>query len=141
MICTKKGIERIACTMKSFEYVSLIAVALLVLETVRLFNLNGSYAKGPLNPYAFFTDETRLALETASEKALKGELSEADAKELTEKYNVRHCIVFKDKRVLWQIPFCPICNYVAYVYSPAQPYDPLFHTDSLGHGWYWWRWR
>ncbi len=105
--------------MKSFEYISLVAVALLVLETVRLFNLHGSYAKGPLNPYAFFTDETRLTLEATSEKAQKGELSEADAKELADMdYKV------KCSDATWRFDGA---------YSGVMPKGTVLRSDQMGN--------
>ena len=126
-----------------FDYFSLVAVGLFVFGQLYFFNLYGSYAKGPLNPYAFFTDDVRLALENASAKVRNGELTEEDARDLSEKYDVRRCIPYDDGDVLWEIPFCSI-NSVEYVYSPKGTYDPSFKVIKvvpLGNNWYWWVWR
>ena len=115
MIRTKKGIERIACTMKSFEYVSLIAVALLVLETVRLFNLNGSYAKGPLNPYAFFYRRDEISVGNRVRKGPKRRIIRGGREGIDGKiqraplHRVQRQACFMANSILSHLQLCGIC--------------------------------
>ncbi len=123
---------------KLCEFASLLAVILLVYVHVSGFDRMDGFIRGPLNPYAFFTDEVRCALEQASNKAIKGELSAEEAKALLEKWNIRRCYV-EGRTAAWTIAYSPI-HYVEYVYSPGRPcsgdeYKPLWNN------WYWRRFR
>ena len=133
---------RIWDTMKKVcECVSLAVVILLVFHEVSYFRLRNSYVKGPMNPYVFFTDDVRLALEKASEDARAGRLSKEDAKVLLEKYDVRCCQLYKGA-VRWTIPYRCLPLSVIYTYSPGKPYPdsgPSCETgiQYIGNDWYW----
>ena len=118
---------------KLCEFASLLAVMLLVCFHVSGFDRMDGFIRGPLNPYAFFTDEVRCALEQASDKAIKGELSTKEAKIFLEKWNVCRCYV-EGGTVSWTIAYSAV-NTVVYVYSPGRPcssdYQPLWNN------WYW----
>lgn len=123
---------------KLCEFASLLAVILLVYVHVSGFDRMDGFIRGPLNPYAFFTDEVRCAFEQASAKAVKGDLSVKEAKTFLEKWNVRSCGV-EGGTVVWTIAYSAIHN-VEYVYSPGRPcsgddYQPLWNN------WYWRRLR
>ena len=124
---------------KLCEFASLLAVMLLVCFHVSGFDRMDGFIRGPLNPYAFFTDEVRCALEQASNKAIKGELSAKEAKPLFEKWGVRRCIVDKGT-VGWTIPYFSIAQSVEYVYSPGR-FCSGDEYKPLGNNWYWRRLR
>ena len=126
---------------KACEYVSLVAVILLVYYEVSYFNLRKSYMNGPLNPYVFFTDDVRLALEKASEDAREGRLTKEDAKTLLRKYNVRRCHLDKGI-VYWTISYNCLAVSVFYIYSPGKPYPDSGSSrgadaQCIGNDWYW----
>ena len=126
---------------KVCEYVSLVAVVLLVYYEVSYFNLRKSYMDGPLNPYVFFTDDVRLALEKASEDAREGKLTKEDAKALLRKHNVRCCHLDKGV-VYWTISYCCLAVSVKYIYSPGKPYPDSSSLSAadvqrIGDNWYW----
>ena len=127
-----------------FAYVSLVAVILLAYVQVSGFDRIDDCIRGPLNPYAFFTDELRLKLEKASENALKDNLSVAEAMELLEKFDVRRCTVGRSN-VVWTIAYFSSAKSVEYVYSPTEPYPSNDHAckdyEQLWNGWYWRRIR
>ncbi len=122
-----------------FEYTSLVAVAMLIHSIVSSFDRMDGFIRGPLNPYAFFTDDVRCSLEQASKKVIKGDLSTEDARSLLRKYDVRRCSVY-DGTVCWMIPYLSRAKSVEYIYSPGKPSAHLECEEgykSLGNGWYW----
>lgn len=127
--------------MKKFlDYISLLAVILLVAWKVSDFRRVGSFVEGPINPYVFFSDEVRLALEKASAKVLNGELSNEEARWLLEKYDVRRCEIHNGT-VWWTIPYFGLPFAVHYIYSFDKPY-PDAGMEKLGwrplwNNWYW----
>ena len=130
---------------KQCEFASLLAVMLLVCFHVSGFDRMDGFMRGPLNPYAFFTDEVRCALEQASAKVVKGDLSAEDAKTLLGKWDVRRCVVGKGT-VGWTIAYYSIAKSVEYVYSPGKPFPGANSLDEdeyrpLGNNWYWRRIR
>lgn len=122
-----------------FDYISLVAVALLIHTAVSCFDRMDGFMRGPLNPYAFFTDDVRSALEEASNKALKGDLSAEEARDLLRRYDVRRCVVYRGS-VCWMIPYMSRPKSVEYIYSPGNPSAYLENKDEyqfLGNSWYW----
>ena len=126
---------------KVLKWFSFFAVLSLVVARVSHFRQIGSFVEGPMNPYVFFTDEVRLALEKASSKALKGELTDEDARELLEKYDVRRCTI-DDGAVLWTIPYHCLPMSVEYIYTFDHPYsDSQVHELDCRPLWGNWYWR
>ncbi len=123
-----------------FELTSLVAVALLIHLAVSSFDRMNGFMRGPLNPYVFFTDDVRSSLEKASNKAITGDLSVKDARDLLRRYDVRRCAVYEGS-VCWMIPYLSSrAKSVEYIYSPGKPSAFLENKDEyqlLGNGWYW----
>ena len=131
---------------RTFDVASLLAVILMVCVQLWYFNLWDSYTKGPLNPYVYFTDGIRVSLEKASDKALNGELSDDEARELLKRYDVRRCEIY-DGAVGWEIPYAVMPFSVEYIYSPDKPCPAkgggysYSIPRSIGNDWYWRRLR